>query len=381
MNNNNFSSADVKNVINMINQNEDSISAIAQLFSNETDYKKAATTYLVKELKISADDAADIVANLSKGITEFSSQMDAATTPNNSSFEEMLSRMTKNMTNEEKKNCYVNILTALQLINIGTVDLTEDEIADRHRRNALNDEAVLLSELEKEFDNTLNLQEVGEAVKNGIDKDSLHEVAEILRKSKDGYRMAVAIWMYCGQCEGKMKLTESQVPLTAKDLGLLASASVEAMLATDDLAQGKITLEKWQTIMKWILGILIFTTLFVATITLTAVAIAAAMEVISTAIASEVVAFLLSVLAFGAIFYVAEGAVGGILYLMSWLGKVYDRNIGKVTQKIKSFLTKIKALITKQKQKRANEKAEDVSDTDLSQTEEQINTATKLAFA
>ena len=142
-------------------------------------------------------------------------------------------------------------------------------------------------------------------------------------------------------------------------LGALAGAGVETLIATSDLAEGKISLAKWQVVMKYVCGALLFISLLVLSALVIGVAGLAGIAIILSIIGTNLVGILLSAIAaIGIAYYLGGKTIDWGMDFLEWLDKVYDHSIVKITAKIKTIITKIKERLAYRKR---NENSHDNS--------------------
>lgn len=336
----NFNQEIVKQSVEFIKENIDSIKAKIEK-AEGMPLEEAAQALLIDKYGIAQIEAAEIVADLKKGITDFETQFNAASQDESASITQQLQALTAGMEEKERINCYANLLTALQLM--GKEDISKEEIEKALDENAQKEADVLVSEIEYRFTNDIPLEAIVNTVKEKLDVDSFSKLAQQIALNKEDARLMTALSLYMAQREGKIKLSDSEVGLPASVLGALAGASIETMLVTNDLNEGKITLKRWQTVMKWILGTLLYVGLLVLAIGAIMVVSLAAFGLVLDILGFSLVTVILGLL-FGC--YVsgqlAGWAVDKIAWVMETMSEVYNKHIEPMTQKVKSWVEKIR---------------------------------------
>lgn len=336
----NFNQEIIKQSVEFIKENMASIKAKIEK-AEGMPLNEAAQALLIDKYGIAQIEAAEIVADLQKGITDFETQFNATSQDESTTVSQQLESLTAGMEEENRINCYANILTALQLM--GKEDITQKDIEKALDENAQKEADVLVSEIEYRFNNDIPLEAIANTVKEKLDADSLSKLAQQIALNKEDARLMTALSLYMAQREGKIKLSDSEVGLPASVLGALANASIETILVTNDLNEGKITLKRWQTVMKWILGTLLY-------VALSALALGAIMVIslASFGLVLDILGFSLVTVILGLLFgcYVSAQLAGWAVDKMAWvmetMSEVYDKYIGPVTQKVKSWVEKIR---------------------------------------
>lgn len=336
----NFNQEIIKQSVEFIKENMASIKAKIEK-AEGMPLNEAAQALLIDKYGIAQIEAAEIVADLQKGITDFETQFNATSQDESTTVSQQLESLTAGMEEENRINCYANILTALQLM--GKEDITQKDIEKALDENAQKEADVLVSEIEYRFNNDIPLEAIANTVKEKLDANSLSKLAQQIALNKEDARLMTALSLYMAQREGKIKLSDSEVGLPASVLGALANASIETILVTNDLNEGKITLKRWQTVMKWILGTLLY-------VALSALALGAIMVIslASFGLVLDILGFSLVTVILGLLFgcYVSGQLAGWAVDKMAWvmetMSEVYDKYIGPVTQKVKSWVEKIR---------------------------------------
>ena len=200
-------------------------------------------------------EAEEIVNNLKKGLENFDLQFSKNKDTESINVKECLEKVTSNNTNEERKNCYVNILTAIELLNDNK--LSEEDVKTKSAENAVLSEEELLKKIEKVMNSALSLNSLAIKVKDGLNSDTLSNLAKEIELNKDEYRFMVALWLYIEQRKGSLQLSDAEFTMPAEQIGILAGASIETIITNNALNEGKIEMATWQKIIKWILGAVI----------------------------------------------------------------------------------------------------------------------------
>ena len=342
-----FSSEMINNMVEMINQNESQIQGLLDGIREGQDPELAVISCLVEKYGISEAEATEIVNDITKGMHGFDSQMQTGASSSEQNIHEMLSQLTRDCSEVQTHNCYSNILTALQLLD---QDASPEMIESRQNQNLQKTNDQLIAEIEAVWDNSFKFEQFSHSVMDKLDVERLKGVADMVRKSKHEYRLMTAVWLYMAQRDGNVKLSDSKVPVSPVMLGALAAAGVEALIATGDLAENKITLTKWQEVVKVILGVLLFL----------AMVVMSAMVIGTVGLAT--IAFVLSIFDFG-LFGIILSSIAAILIvyilggktidwcmsLFEWFDDFYDHSIVRITDKIKSVVAKIRKWLSSHK--------------------------------
>lgn len=352
MEHNIFSSEMINNMVEMIGQNESQIQTLLTGINEGQSPEQAAISYLVEKYGISEAEAAEIVNDINKGIQGFDSQIQSGASLSEQNIREMLSQLTRDCSEEQTHNCYVNVLTALQLLD---QDADPEMIESRQNQNLQKTNDQLVAEIEAMWDNSFNFEQFSHSVMDQLDVERLKGVAEMVRKSKHEYRLMTAVWLYTAQRDGNVKLSDSEVPVSPVMLGALAAAGVEALIATGDLSENKITLTKWQEVVKVILGALLFfaivvlSGLVIGTVGLAAIALV--LSIFDFGIFGIILASIAAIL----IAYILGGkTIDWCMSLFEWFDDFYDRSIVKITDKTKAIIARIREWLSSRKRNNAS---------------------------
>ena len=337
---NEFSHEAINQAVIAIKGHESEIKAMRDKCANMP-LTEVAQTILIEKFGIAQIEAAEIVEDINKGIAEFDAQYRVNVTCGSVKAKEKLAELTKDMSDEERIKRYANILTALQILEKG--DVIKEEAEQMLEANSQKDAEVLAEEIEAQLNDGINLEQLANSVQDGTNLEAISEIAKQIEMNKDDYRFMTALWLYIAQREGEIKLSESEVPITAQMLGVLGSASIEAILATAELEDGKIDLKRWQVVMKWILG-----ALFVAGLLYLLWNVMGAVTLITTFLILEYVGtsaigvYVALVLGFLACWFFAAKAFEVGKTTLEFLSSLYDENVGPFTEKTKAIVTKVK---------------------------------------
>lgn len=332
---------------------------------------EAAQVVLIDKYGIAQIEAAEIVADLKKGIADFETQYKSVEKDEEVSVAEHLKSLTEGMDEQEQVNCYANILTAIQLLGKGNI--TQDEIEAMLAENAGKEASVLVSEIEYRFGEDIPFEVIARLVDEKLDADVLSKLAQQIALNKENARLMTALCLYMAQREGKIKFSDAEVGLPAQVLGALAGASIESILATHELSEGKITLKRWQTVMKWILGSLLYVALVVLAIGAVATLAMMAMGLVLDVFGVGMFALILGALfAFCIVAKLSSLAVDGICWVLDTLGELYDKYIEPLTQKVSSWIAMIRNWIKSvsgQVQNKVEEVKENIQNATVSESE------------
>jgi len=355
----NFSNKTINQIVNAM---KDNMSDIKSMMAENADMpaEDVAQNILIQKYGLAQIEAEEIVEDLKKGISEFDSQMGSIRNGAENTVKKNLAKLSDGMNDDDRHDYYASILTAMQLLSSGKQDPESIEMTlEENKKLNIED---LISKIDQEMKTGVSLEAIGNSVKNDINKDVLAELSSKIAMNKDDFRLNAALWLYILQRDGKIKLTESEIGIPATNVGTMAAASIEAVLTTNELAQGNITLETWQVIMKWILGAVVFATLLVASVALVCysslVFLSLLLSVFGTSTLAVIISFVLvAIAAWGWSDALSDLQMG----IMEWLSGIYDKYIPKVTAKVSALCEAVKALMHKAKEK-VEEKVEETKE-------------------
>lgn len=303
----------------------------------------AAQKLLMVQFQLSQIEASEIVSSLNDGISTFRAKYEEALKAGKVNVANTLKDITKNLDDEETVKSYASILTALE---VAGANFTDEEIQKTLEINSKKTIEELISELENKVNSGFNLDTIASIVNAEASLNVVKEMAEIIEINKVDFQLIAATWAYVAQREGKLRLTNSEVPLSPELLGELTCAGTEIILTTNELKSGKIDLKRWQEILKLILGTLIVIALsLIVGVTLMILFggfFATVLEVLGGGLIATFVTI--------AIMFAIAGGTVNLLdpvfsTILKFLSNLYDNYIGVVTEKVKSIVAKIKEMV------------------------------------
>ncbi len=335
-----FTKASVEKAVEAIKKHGEEFDAIRKEGSNLS-IEEIAQKLIIDKFGDAQIEAEEIVNDLKKGLANFDAQFNKNKETEKINVKECLEEATKDNTDEERKNCYVNILTAIELLN--AKELSEDDVNAKLAENAELSEEELLAKIEDVMNSTISLDSLAEKVKEGLSSDTLSQLAKEIELNKDDYRFMAAVWLYVEQREGNLKLSDSDFAISAEQIGTLAGASVEAIITNNALNEGKIDMATWQKVMKWIIGAAIGLFLAYGCFLVVANVSLLAMSLILSILGSGTFAIFLSL---AVAIYVAWKssdimAEGWMMVMEAYLD-FYNKHIAGITAKVASWITALK---------------------------------------
>lgn len=335
-----FTKASVEKAVEAIKKHGEEFDAIRKEGSNLS-IEEIAQKLIIDKFGDAQIEAEEIVSDLKKGLANFDAQFNKNKETEKINVKECLEEATKDNTDEERKNCYVNILTAIELLN--AKELSEDDVNAKLAENAELSEEELLAKIEDVMNSTISLDSLAEKVKEGLSSDTLSQLAKEIELNKDDYRFMAAVWLYVEQREGNLKLSDSDFAISAEQIGTLAGASVEAIITNNALNEGKIDMATWQKVMKWIIGAAIGLFLAYGCFLVVANVSLLAMSLILSILGTGTFAIFLSlVVAIYVAWKSSDIMAEGWMMVMEAYLDFYNKHIAGITAKVASWITALK---------------------------------------
>lgn len=326
-----FTTATIEKAVEAIKNHNSEFSAIRREGENLT-VEEVAQRMIIERFGDAQIEAEEIVNDLKRGIAAFDEQFLVNQESEMIVVRDILSQATNGKSEDEKRNCYVNILTAIELLNDS--ELTQEKIDAKLEENAQLSEEILLSRIELELNDKVNLTAILDQVTEGLTNESLSKVFEILEGNRDEQRLISALWLYIEQREGHIRFSDSEFDMPTDQIGALAAASTEMMIATNNLKEGKIDQKTWQKIIKWIVGALIGISLGVLALSLivnvSLLTVAAIWSVFGAGVFATILAL---IAAFCTAWFTADWAVNLCVKAVDKFIDFYDNNISKFSSK------------------------------------------------
>ena len=338
MNTQNFSAETIHQAVEAIRNYQNDFDSIREN-SSVTSVEEMAQIMIMQKFGEAQIEAEDIVKDIKKGIAEFDKQFAANAEANNTGIARQLVEATKDKSEAERKACYVNVLTALKLAGAETITKEEEQKVLDKNTNMSEDE--LLKAIETVADANLPIKAMSGKLMESIGADGMAQLAENIKLHKDDNRFMVALWLYVKQREENVTFGSDK--LSAEQIGSLAAAGIETIITTGELEEGKISLDRWQTVMKWILGAAIGIALTLAVFAFSILVGLAVMSVIWDIIGIGYFASLLSLIV--GVFIMSDMSKRGFEAtekLIDMFVTFYNSHIGTFTAKLKTFAAKVK---------------------------------------
>ena len=338
MNTQNFSAETIHQAVEAIRNYQNDFDSIREN-SSVTSVEEMAQIMIMQKFGEAQIEAEDIVKDIKKGIAEFDKQFAANAEANNTGIARQLVEATKDKSETQRKACYVNVLTALHLAGAETI--TKGEAQKVLDQNTKMSEDELLKAIETVADANLPIKAMSGKLMESIGADGMAQLAENIKLHKDDNRFMVALWLYVKQREENVTFGSDK--LSAEQIGSLAAAGIETIITTGELEEGKISLDRWQTVMKWILGAAIGIALTLAVFAFSILVGLAVMSVIWDIIGIGYFASLLSLIV--GVFIMSDMSKRGFEAtekLIDMFVTFYNSHIGTFTAKLKTFAAKVK---------------------------------------
>ena len=335
-----FTKASVEKAVEAIKKHGEELDAIRKEGANLS-IEEIAQKLIIDKFGDAQIETEEIVNDLKKGLAHFDAQFNKNKSTETINVKECLEEATKDNTEEERKNCYVNILTAIELLN--AKELSEDDVNAKLAENAELSEEELLAKIEDVMNSTISLDSLAEKVKEGLNSDTLSQLAKEIELNKDDYRFMAAVWLYVEQREGNLKLSDSDFAISAEQIGTLAGASVEAIITNNALNEGKIDMARWQKVMKWIIGAAIGLFLAYGCFLVVANVSLLAMSLILSILGTGTFAIFLSLVVAIYVAWKSSDIMGnGWMMVMEAYLDFYNKHIAGITAKVASWITALK---------------------------------------
>lgn len=339
----NFSKTSVENAVEAIKKHQNEFEEIRQKGSDMS-VEEIAQQLIINKFGDAQIEAEEIVNDLKKGLANFDDLFNKNKETESINVKEYLQETTKNYSEEERKNCYVNILTSLELLKFD--NLSEKEVNAKLSANAELSTDELIDKIESVLNNNISLESLTEKVKEGVNADTISKIAHEIELHKDEYRLMAAVYLYVEQREGNLHISDSEFSMSAEGVGALAGAAIEMIITNNALNEGEIDLTTWQKVVKWILGAALGITLGYAVMMLILGASVWATTFLMSTLGTSVVAAIFSLIAVAYIGCKAAGELGEMWAdVMIMYSDFYDEYIGVVTEKVANWITTLKSWI------------------------------------
>lgn len=306
--------------------------------------EEVAQIFIIDKFNDAQIEAEEIVNDLKEGLANFDSQYNKNKETDSIHVEECLRNATSKLEDEERKNCYVNILTAIELLH--SKELSEADVNSKLTENAKFSEDELLERITKVVDASISLDSIVSKVSLGLDSNILSQLSANIRNNKDEYKLMTAVWLYVLQREKVIKLSDSDFDMTAVQIGALAGAALETIAVNNDLLEGKIEMDQWQKYLKWILGAVIAIMLgslaLLVVVNISLFAMSLILAILGTGTISLFLSYLVAICV---AWHISDVMVDGLMEVLQSYVDFYNKNIEGITSKIMSWIEMLKDLI------------------------------------
>lgn len=316
--------------VDAIRANIEAINAI-RATAQDMPMAEAAQILLIERYNLSQAEAQEIVEQLSGGLADYNTQRAAA--ENSEDFiQSRIVAATESLSPEDRNTALSRLLTALELTN--NKQATQAEIDALVRANAGLSDEELINAIAEAYQG-LNIEAIiGEVTNETLDTEMVQKIADTAALNDSEYRLAAALQLYIAQREGRFSISEEDAPqIDPTTLGAMAGAGIDAYVASVDLHEGRITLAKWQRIMKWILGGLFAVAMFFLIVFALAYTVGTLAVTVWFALGSGFVVYLLTMLATVLLIsWLSPKLMEASFWVLSKLSPVYDKVIVKLTE-------------------------------------------------
>ena len=170
MNTQNFSAETIHQAVEAIKNYQSDFDSIRENSSVKS-VEELAQIMIMQKFGEAQIEAEDIVNDIKKGIAEFDQQFAANAEADNTGIARQLVEATKDKSETERKACYVNVLTALQLACAETI--TKEEAQKILDQNANMSEDELLKAIETVADANLPIKAMSGKLMESVGADGM----------------------------------------------------------------------------------------------------------------------------------------------------------------------------------------------------------------
>ncbi len=328
----------------------------------EANLDEAAQMLLIDKFELSQTEASEIIEDLKSGIKSYQDTHTSMMQNSETTVKESIVTAIAGMNEAERVRYLASMLSALELAS-ATQELDQQAIDNKLNANMAKNEEELTAAIVVAINN-VPVSTLAKAAEQ-LDAETICDVASAIEKNTEEFRFSAALQLYIAQREGTFKIEEDSEALSPQMIGALSSGAVDAMLATADLKAGKIGLNKWQTIIKYILGAVFAVAMtclaILGMILITLPIMGLFWNVFGTGVFATILLFMLliPVLSYG-----ADKSTDAIAWMLDKLAPVYDTFIVKATAFFKGICEKISNWIKARYNNTSNTVSETTTQTD-----------------
>lgn len=328
----------------------------------EANLDEVAQMLLIDKFELSQTEASEIIEDLKSGIKSYQDTHASMMQNSETTVKESIATAIAGMNEAERVRYLASMLSALELAS-ATQELDQQAIDNKLNANMAKNEEELTAAIVVAIDN-VPVSTLAKAAEQ-LDAETICDVASAIEKNTEEFRFSAALQLYIAQREGTFKIEEGSEVLSPQMIGALSSGAVDAMLATADLKAGKIGLNKWQTIMKYILGAVFAVAMtclaILGMILITLPIMGLFWNVFGTGVFATI---LLIMLLIPVLRYGADKSTDAIAWMLDKLAPVYDTVIVKATAFFKGIYEKISNWIRARYNKTSNTVSETTTQSD-----------------
>lgn len=334
----------LEKITSLIRDNFEAIISIKNSAANIS-IDEVAQIILMEKYSMSQLEAEEIVKQLHQGLADYSEHLHASETDSEVAFLNEVENATSALSEKERKEALENLLTVLQLSSNSCVD--DNTIAENLSINKSKSEDEIISEI-RGLINNLPFATLINKLRQNISPESVATLRKTIETSSEEFRMATALQLYILQREGTLKVHDDNITdsIDPHTLGGVAGAAIDMIIATDDLNNGDISLEKWQVIVKYILGALFAISLYLLLSVIMFVTSLAIIDVVAAIFGLGPIAIILGLIS--SIFFctvMTYKSCEACEWSLDKLSPIYDKVIVKVTEWVVSVKNAIVRLI------------------------------------
>lgn len=328
----------------------------------EANMDEAAQMLLIDKFELSQTEASEIIEALKSGIKSYQDTHASMMQNSEATVKESIATAIAGMNEAERVRYLASMLSALELAS-ATQGLDQQAIDNKLNANMAKNEEELTAAIVVAIDN-VPVSTLAKAAEQ-LDAETICDVASAIEKNTEEFRFSAALQLYIAQREGTFKIEDGSEALSPQMIGALSSGAVDAMLATADLKAGKIGLNKWQAIMKYILGAVFAVAMtclaILGMVLITLPIMGLFWNVFGTGVFAT---FFLIMLLIPVLLYGSDKSSDAIAWMLDKLAPVYDTVITKATAFFKGIYEKISNWIKARYNKTSNTVSETTTQSD-----------------
>lgn len=325
------------------------------------DYEKHGMEILMDQYGMTESGAKKVVSGLLEGIKEFDARHELISNQDTQGLRERIEQQLTEKTEEEKKNFLINSIVALKTLKGESVTKEAVQaVMDSLKGESVEKLISGLTEVMVDEESYATILANMDGMEQKLSEGDLEKLRNILMNSTLATKFYTALALYMAQSNKVVNLfVDDEHGIDPRVIGSAAAVAIAMMDADMQLQEGTIDRPTWMKWMKYILGGLFATTLFIADLVLvSAISVGLVLTLMALFGQGVIAAFIALGITFVIMKPVTEKSIDLLFNLLDILDKPYDKVMDKIVAIVKQGIDLIKEMQKSKTDKKKEDETE-----------------------